>query len=78
VEKKEKVEFRFTDNFPEIKTGIASIKIKYLIIYPIIYNKETIGVLELAAESDPRADVRNYIDNIHEQLCCWNYQCKIF
>ena len=78
VEKKEKVEFRFTDNFPEIKTGIASIKIKYLIIYPIIYNKETIGVLELAAESDPRADVRNYIDNIHEQLAVGIINAKSF
>ncbi|MBI5730624.1 MAG: response regulator [Ignavibacteriales bacterium] len=78
VEKKEKVEFRFSDNFPEIKTGIASIKIKYLIIYPIIYNKETIGVLELAAESDPHADVRNYIDNIHEQLAVGIINAKSF
>ena len=78
VEKKEKVEFRFTDNFPEIKTGIASIKIKYLIIYPIIYNKETIGVLELAAESDLHTDVRKYIDNIHEQLAVGIINAKSF
>lgn len=78
VEKKEKVEFRFSDNFPEIKTGMASIKIKYLIIYPIIYNKETIGVLELAAESDPHTDVRKYIDNIHEQLAVGIINAKSF
>ncbi|TSA30262.1 MAG: response regulator [Ignavibacteriales bacterium] len=78
IEKKEKVEFRFNDNFPEIKTGIASIKIKYLMIYPIIYNKETIGVLELAAESDPHTDVRNYIDNIHEQLAVGIINAKSF
>ncbi|MFA5803544.1 MAG: response regulator [Melioribacteraceae bacterium] len=78
VEKKEKVEFRFSDNFPEIKTGMASIKIKYLIIYPIIYNKETIGVLELAAESDPHTDVLNYIDNIHEQLAVGIINAKSF
>ena len=78
IEKKEKVEFRFSDNFPEIKTGIASIKIKYLMIYPIIYNKETIGVLELAAESDPHTDVRNYIDNIHEQLAVGIINAKSF
>lgn len=78
IEKKEKVEFRFTDNFPEIKTGIALIKIKYLIIYPIVYNKETIGVLELAAESDPHTDVRSYLDVIHEQLAVGIINAKSF
>ena len=57
---------------------MASIKIKYLIIYPIIYNKETIGVLELAAESDPHTDVRKYIDNIHEQLAVGIINAKSF
>lgn len=68
IEKKEKVEFHFQDNYPEIKTGIASIKIKYMTIYPIIYNKETIAVLELASESAPNGNVLTYINNIHEQL----------
>ncbi|MHB8931398.1 MAG: HAMP domain-containing protein [Melioribacteraceae bacterium] len=68
IDKKEKVEFHFHDNFPEIKTGIATIKIKYLTIYPIVYNKETIAVLELASESAPREEVLNYISIIHDQL----------
>ena len=78
IEKKEKVEFRFTDNFPEIKTGIAAIKIKYLLIYPVVYNKETIGVLELAAESIPQTEVLIYIDNIHEQLAVGLINAKSF
>lgn len=68
IEKKEVVEFKFSENYPEIKTGLTSIKIKYILIYPIIYNRETIAILELASESDPAGRVRNYIDNIQEQL----------
>ncbi len=78
IEKKEKVEFHFHDNYPEIKTGIASIKIKYLTIYPIIYNKETIAVLELASESVPGDNVFTYIDNIHEQLAVGLINAKSF
>ncbi len=68
IDKKEIVEFNFHENYPEIKTGLASIKIKYILIYPIIYNKETIAILELASESDPVGDIKKYISNIQEQL----------
>lgn len=68
VEKSEIVEFQFNENYPEIKTGLASIKIKYLLIYPVIYNKETIGIIELASESLPAEDIKVYIENIKEQL----------
>ena len=78
IEKKEKVEFHFRDNYPEIKTGIASIKIKYLAIYPVVYNKETIAILELASETDPNDNVLTYIDNIHEQLAVGLINAKSF
>jgi signal transduction histidine kinase/DNA-binding response OmpR family regulator len=78
VEKKEKIEFHFTENFPEIKTGIASIKIKYLMIYPIVYNKETIALLEIASESKPQTNVFSYIQNIHEQLAIGLINAKSF
>lgn len=68
IEKKEVIEFNFSENFPEIKTGLTSIKIKYIIIFPIIYNKETIAILELASESKPIANVKDYINRIQEQL----------
>ena len=68
VDKKEKVEFHFRENFPEVQTGLAVIKLKYLTIYPIVYNKETIAVLELASESEPQSDVLKYLNNIQEQL----------
>ena len=68
VDKKEKIEFHFHEHFPEVQTGIAAIKIKYLTVYPILYNKETIAILELASESEPQYDVLKYLDNIQEQL----------
>ncbi len=68
IDKKEVVEFNFHENFPEIKTGLASIKIKYLLIYPIIYNKETIAILELASESEPSGEIKKYISTVQEQL----------
>jgi signal transduction histidine kinase/CheY-like chemotaxis protein len=78
IEKKERLEFHFHDNFPEIKTGIASVKIKYLMIFPVVYNKETIAVLEIASESTPQTDVLHYIDNIHEQLAIGLVNAKSF
>jgi len=78
IEKKERSEFQFHDNFPEIKTGIASIKIKYLLIFPVVYNKETIAVLEIASESIPQSGVLKYIDNIHEQLAIGLVNAKSF
>jgi signal transduction histidine kinase/CheY-like chemotaxis protein/HAMP domain-containing protein len=68
IEKGEVVEFEFHENYPEIKTGIASVKIKYLLVYPIIYNKETIAILELAGESAPQTSIRKYIESIQDQL----------
>ncbi len=68
IYKQESVEFLFNENFPEIKTGLAQIKIKYLIVYPIVYNKETIAVLELASESIPHVKIKDYLASIHDQL----------
>lgn len=68
IEKKECVEFVFQDNYPEVKSGIATIKIKYLLIYPIVYNKETIAILELASETIPTNNLKDYLNNIQEHL----------
>ena len=78
IEKKETIEFHFQENFPEIKTGIAKVKIKYLIIYPVVYNKESVAVLELASESDPDPGIETYINTIHEQLAVGLVNAKSF
>ncbi|MGK9369331.1 ATP-binding protein [Melioribacter sp. Ez-97] len=68
VEKGEIVELTFDENHPEIKTGLSAIKIRYLLFYPIIYNDKTVAALELASEKLPDQDIKNYLNNIQEQL----------
>ncbi|MCX7798181.1 MAG: response regulator [Melioribacter sp.] len=65
---KEYLEFYFNENYPEIKTGLTSIKIKYLLIYPILYNKEVVAIIELASENIPCCDVKSYLNSIQEHL----------
>jgi signal transduction histidine kinase/CheY-like chemotaxis protein/HAMP domain-containing protein len=68
IEKGETVELTFDENHPEIKTGLSAIKIRYLLLYPIIYNDKTVAVLELASEKLPEKDIKIYLNNIQEQL----------
>ena len=68
IEEKENIEFVFSDNYPEIRTGLAYIKIKYLLIVPVIFNKEVISIIELAGENVPKMDVKKYLEDIHDQL----------
>jgi len=48
------------------------------LIFPVVYNKETIAVLEIASESIPQSGVLKYIDNIHEQLAIGLVNAKSF
>jgi signal transduction histidine kinase/CheY-like chemotaxis protein len=68
IEERDEIEFIFNDNFPEIRTGLAFIKIKYLLIFPIVYNKEVIAIIEVASETVPKIEVKKYLGNIHDQL----------
>jgi len=68
IDEKEKIEFIFSENYPEIRTGLAYIKIKYLLIFPIVYNKDVIAIIEAASENIPRIEIKKYLDNIHDQL----------
>lgn len=62
------IELTFEDNPPSIKTGLAEIKIKYLIIMPIIFNQTVIGIIELACEHIPEKSPQNYLNKIKDQL----------
>ncbi|MFC2135825.1 response regulator [Bacteroidota bacterium] len=68
IKEKNFVERNFTKNYPIIKIGITEIKIEYLIVAPIIYNKEVIAILELASDSQPSRNIKDYITNIQEQF----------
>ena len=68
IKKQEIAEFDFKENNPVIKTGIAEIKIEYLLVAPVVYNKNVIAIIELASEKKPAGNVKDYIEKIQEQL----------
>lgn len=68
IEEKKEIEFVFSENYPEIRTGLAYIKLKYLLIFPIVFNKEVVSIIEVASENAPSLDVKKYLWNIHDQL----------
>jgi signal transduction histidine kinase/CheY-like chemotaxis protein len=68
IEKQKKEELFFENNPPTIKTGLVEIKIKYLLLIPLVFNKKVIGVIELACEHIPEKTPVNYLMQISEQL----------
>jgi len=78
IKDKKKIEFNFNEDFPIISTGITEIKIKYVLILPIIYNKEVIAILELASGNNPPNDINLYLDTIQEQLSIGLINAKTF
>ena len=68
IENREIIEFNFSENYPVLKTGLTEIKIKYVLIAPMIYAGQVVAIIELASEHKPEKDVKSYILNIREQL----------
>ncbi|MGE5400359.1 MAG: response regulator [Ignavibacteriales bacterium] len=68
IEKCEEAEFNFSENFPRVNSGLVSLEIRYLLIYPVVYNKKVIAVLELGSVSPLKEGVKSYLENIHHQL----------
>lgn len=68
IEKRKKVELIFEDNPPLIKTGLVEIKVRYLLVMPLVFNKKVIGVIELACEHIPKNTPVDYLTKVMEQL----------
>ncbi len=68
IEKQKWEELIFENNSPTIKTGLVEIKIKYLLVMPLVFNRKVIGVIELACEHVPEKTPVNYLTQIAEQL----------
>ncbi|HED08161.1 MAG TPA: response regulator [Ignavibacteria bacterium] len=51
-----------------ISLGIVSLKIKRLLIIPIIYNNKVIGILELGSEGTISEELWHYLTSIKKQL----------
>ncbi|MGE5499540.1 MAG: response regulator, partial [Syntrophothermus sp.] len=68
IEKNETVELSFSENGPVISSGLLKLEIKNLLVYPVLYSKKVIAILELASVSSVKPGIREYLDNIHHQL----------
>jgi len=78
IERKEIVELKFEDRFPVIKTGLSEIELRYILIIPIVYGGKVIAVMELASEKIPNLNVKEYIENIKDQLAIGLTNAKAF
>ncbi len=68
IENKQPTEFKFQDNYPEMTSGIVSIKLKYILVFPLLYNNEVIALLELGSDTNPEKNIIEYLEKIDEQL----------
>jgi len=68
LQKQEYIEIIFEEDFPSLKTGLLEIKIKYLLVIPVIFDKKVIAVIEIASENIPSVEPKEYLDSVKEQL----------
>ena len=68
IDSREPIKLQFKENQPVIKTSVVEVKIQYLLVLPILYGDEIIGIIELASESIPGTDPLEYLNRIKDQL----------
>lgn len=72
----EKTEYIFEDNVPVLKVGFLEVKIGYVQLIPIAYNKEVLGILELASETQIEPEEIVFLDSFLEQLAIGVFNAK--
>lgn len=65
---KETIELDSDEALPVVNTGLLTLKIKSLLIIPIIYNNKVIAILELGGFNKPGLEAREYLSKIEKQL----------
>ncbi|MBS4036471.1 MAG: response regulator, partial [Ignavibacterium sp.] len=68
IKRMESVELELKENPPIISTGLTQVAVRFILIFPIIYNNKVISLLELGAINRPDDQSFNYIERIKEQL----------
>jgi len=68
IQTKESKDLSLKEESLTISLGIVSVKIKQLLIIPIIYINNVIGILELGAEEKISENLWNYLTSIEKQL----------
>lgn len=68
IKNQEMLELNFEKNILTVSSGLVSLEIKHMIIFPIIYNHEVISIIELGSTDKPTQEVKSYLSKIHDQL----------
>jgi signal transduction histidine kinase/CheY-like chemotaxis protein len=68
IQSKEIVEIISEDELPVVSVGLVNIKLKCLLLVPVIYNDKVISLLELGSVNKPTEEAREYLVKIKDQL----------
>jgi signal transduction histidine kinase/DNA-binding response OmpR family regulator len=68
IKNKEVLEVNSSEHLPVINTGSLSLKIRSLLVVPIVYNSKVIAIIELGGFDRPTIEAREYLSKIQEQL----------
>ncbi len=68
IKKMEPFELELKEKPAIIETGLTKIEIRFVLIFPVIYNNKVIALLELGAVNKPGNNSFDYIERIKEQL----------
>lgn len=78
VKSKETKELTLKEDSLTISLGIVSVKLKQLLIIPVVYNNVVIGILELGLEDLVTDEIKNYLNSIKLQLAIGLSNAKSF
>ncbi len=68
VRKQETVMIDSESELPVLSSGMISLRLKHLLLVPVVYNEKTISVLELGSVNQLSDDAMDYINKIKDQL----------
>ena len=68
VRDKEVLEITSEKELPVVSAGLTNLRLKYLLLVPVVYNNKIISILELGAIEKPSDDVKEYLQKIKDQL----------
>jgi signal transduction histidine kinase/CheY-like chemotaxis protein/HAMP domain-containing protein len=68
VRNKEVLEITSEEELPVVSAGLTNLRLKYLLLIPVVYNNNIISILELGAIEKPSDDVKEYLQKIKDQL----------
>ena len=68
IRDKEVIEITSEEKLPVVSAGLTSLKLKYLLLVPVVYNNKIISILEFGSIDKPSNDVKEYLQKIKDQL----------